>query len=70
MHLVTTSAMSMHTPSENRNAESVNIHMNIRPVAILEELLVRWQLVQAVNHRFDYDNCFQENLDYMPKSEF
>ena len=70
MHPVATSAMSIHTPSGNRNAESVNIHINIRPVAILQELLLRWQLVQAGNHRFDYDNCFQENLDYMPKSEF
>ena len=42
-----TSAMSIHTSSGNRNAESVNTHINIRPVAILELLLVRWQLIQA-----------------------
>ena len=42
-----TSAISIHTPSGNRNAESVNIHAKIHPVAILEELLVRRQLIQA-----------------------
>ena len=43
-----TSAMLIHTPSGNRNAESVNnTHINIRPVAILELLLVRWKLIQA-----------------------
>ena len=42
-----TSAMSIHTPSGNRNAESVNTHENIPLVAILEELLIRWQLIQA-----------------------
>ena len=42
-----TSAMLMHTPSGNRNAESVNTHTNIHPVAILELLPVRWQLMQA-----------------------
>ena len=42
-----TSAMSIHTPSGNRNAESVNTYKNIPLVAILEELLVRWQLIQA-----------------------
>ena len=42
-----TSAMLIHTPSGNRNAESVNTHINIHPVAILELLLVRWQLMQA-----------------------
>ena len=42
-----TSAMSIHTPSGNRNAESVNTHINIHPVAILELLLVRWQLIQT-----------------------
>ena len=42
-----TSAMSIHTPSGNRNAESVNTHMNIHPVAILELLLVPWQFIQA-----------------------
>ena len=42
-----TLAMSVHTPSGNRNAESVNTHINIRPVTILEQLLVRWQLIQA-----------------------
>ena len=36
-----TSAMLIHTPSGNRNAESVNAHINIHPVAILELLLVR-----------------------------
>ena len=40
MHPVATSAMSIHTPSGNRNAELVNTNINIRPVAILEELLV------------------------------
>ena len=42
-----TPVMSIHTPSGNRNAESVNTHINIRPVTILEELLLRWQLIQA-----------------------
>ena len=42
-----TLAMSIHSPSGNRNAESVNTHINIRPVTILEQLLVRWQLIQA-----------------------
>ena len=42
-----TSAMSIHIPSGNRNAESVNTGINIRPVSILEQLLVRWQLIQA-----------------------
>ena len=42
-----TSAMSILTPNANRNAKSVNTHINIRPVAILEKLLVRWQLIQA-----------------------
>ena len=42
-----TSAMSIHIPSGNRNAESVNTDINIRPVSILEQLLVRWQLIQA-----------------------
>ena len=42
-----TSAMSIHIPSGNRNAESVNADINIRPVSILEQLLVRWQLIQA-----------------------
>ena len=40
-------AMPIHTPNGNRNAESVNTHINIRPVAILELLLVWWQLIQA-----------------------
>ena len=31
-----TSAMPIHTSSGNRNAESVNTHINIRPVALLE----------------------------------
>ena len=42
-----TSAMSIHIPSGNRNAESVNAHINLQPVAMLDQLLVRWQLVQA-----------------------
>ena len=42
-----TPVMLIHTPSGNRNAESVNTHINIRPVTILEQLLVRWQLIQA-----------------------
>ena len=42
-----TSAMSTHTPSGNRNTESVNTHISIRPVVISEQLLVRWQLIQA-----------------------
>ena len=42
-----TSAMSILTPNANRNAKSVNTHINIRSVAILEKLLVRWQLIQA-----------------------
>ena len=47
MHPMATSAMLMHTPSGNRNAESVNTHINVNPVAILELLLVRWRLMQA-----------------------
>ena len=39
--------MSIHTPSGNRNAESVNAHTNIRHVSILEQLLMPWQLIQA-----------------------
>ena len=42
-----TSAMSIHTPSGNHNAESVNTQINIHPAAILELLLVQWQLMQA-----------------------
>ena len=42
-----TSAMSIHTPNGNRDVESVNTYINIHPVAILELLLVRWQLIQA-----------------------
>ena len=42
-----TSAMSTRTPSGNRNTESVNTHISIRPVVISEQLLVRWQLIQA-----------------------
>ena len=42
-----TSVMSIHTPSGYRNAESVNAHIKIHPVAILELLLIRWQLIQA-----------------------
>ena len=42
-----TSAMSIHTPSGNRNTESVNTHINIRPVAISEQLL-RWQTVDTI----------------------
>ena len=42
-----TSAMSIHILSGNCNAESVNTDTNIHPVAILELLLVRWQLIQA-----------------------
>ena len=42
-----TSAMLIHTPSGNSNAESVNTHIKIQPVAVLELLLVRWQLMQA-----------------------
>ena len=42
-----TSAMPIHTTSGYRNATSVNTHINIHPVAILELLLVRWQLIQA-----------------------
>ena len=42
-----TSVMLIHTPSGNRNAESVNTHINIHPVAILELLLVQWQLIKA-----------------------
>ena len=42
-----TSAMSIYTPSGKCNAESVNTHLNIHPVAILELLLVQWQFIQA-----------------------
>ena len=30
-----TPVMLIHTPSGNRNAESVNTHINIRPVTII-----------------------------------
>ena len=36
-----TSAMSIHTPSGNRNAESVNTHIKIHPVAILQSIRLR-----------------------------
>ena len=42
-----TSAISIHTLSGNCNAESVNTHINMHPVTILELLLVRWQLIQV-----------------------
>ena len=42
-----TSAMLIHTPNGNRNTESMNTHINIGPVAISEQLLLRWQLIQA-----------------------
>ena len=35
IHPMVNSAMSIHTPSGNRNIELVNTHINIRPVAIL-----------------------------------
>ena len=31
-----------HTPRGNHNTESVNTHTSIRPVAISEKLVVRW----------------------------
>ena len=42
-----TSAMPIHTPSGYHNATSMNTHINIHPAAILELLLVRWQLIQT-----------------------
>ena len=42
-----TSAMSIHAPSGNHNTESVNTHINTRPVAIPEQILVQWQLIQT-----------------------
>ena len=36
-----------HTSSDNRNTESVNTHIAKRPVAISEQLLVRWQLIRT-----------------------
>ena len=42
-----TSVMSIHTPSGNCNAELGNTYIRIHPVALLELLLVRWQLTQA-----------------------
>ena len=47
IHPMATSAMLIHTLSGNRNAESVNTNINIYLVAILELLLVRFQLMQA-----------------------
>ena len=32
-----------HTPSGNRNTKSVNTHISMRPVAISEQLVVRWE---------------------------
>ena len=49
-----TSAVLIHTPNGNHNSESVNTHITIRPVVISEQLLTV---------RYDYDNCFHENLD-------
>ena len=34
-----TSAVLIHTSNENHNSESVNTHINIRPVVISEQLL-------------------------------
>ena len=66
-----TSAMSIHTPSGNRNAESVNTHISIHPVAILEQLVTSTVVNdRSLNNRCDYYNCFHKNLDYMLKSEF
>ena len=42
-----TSAISVHTPSGNSNTELVNTYKSIHPVALLEQLLLRWQLIQA-----------------------
>ena len=44
MQLMATSAMLIHTPSGNRNAELVNTHINIR---LFEKLLVQWQWIRA-----------------------
>ena len=47
MQLMATSAMLIHTPTGNRNAESVNTHINIRLVTVFEKLLVQWQRIRA-----------------------
>ena len=56
-------AMPIHTPNGNRNAESVNTHINIRPVAILEQLLVLWLLIKAETIDAITIIFFHENLD-------
>ena len=56
-------AMPIHTPNGNRNAESVNTHINIRPVAILEQLLVLWLLIKAETIDTITIIFFHENLD-------
>ena len=47
IHPMAISTMSIHTASKNHNTGSVNTHINIRPVAILEQLQVWWQLIQT-----------------------
>ena len=42
-----TSVILIHTPSGNCNTELVNTCISIHPVALSEQLLVRWQLIQA-----------------------
>ena len=64
-----TSAMSIHTPSGNRNAESVNTHKNT-PCGYLRRVTSTMAVDTSWNNRYDYDNCFHENLDYMSISEF
>ena len=56
-------AMPIHTPNGNRNAVSVNTHINIRPVAILEQLLVLWLLIKAETIDTITIIFFHENLD-------
>ena len=56
-------AMPIHTPNGNRNAESVNTHINIRPVAILEQLLVLWLLIKAETIDTITIIFFHKNLD-------
>ena len=47
LHPMATSAISVHTPSGNSNTELVNTYKSIHPVTLLEQLLLRWQLIQA-----------------------
>ena len=66
---MTTSAMSIHTPSGNRNTESVSTH-KITPCGYFRTVTSTVAVDTSRNSRYHYGNCFHENIDYMPKFEF